>query len=158
MSEPTCYNRDMTSIEHLEAFVEQLIERAFSSLFPAPMHWSDLIRDVAQAMEDKSLFTGTQYVFPDRYRVVLHPADWKALEGNQEELLSGLYQCLHRIAQEAGGRFVAPPSILLQLEPRVSPGCAEVHAFWSDDAAPPGRATRATGKWKEETRPADPTR
>ncbi|PWH20858.1 MAG: hypothetical protein DDG58_00815 [Ardenticatenia bacterium] len=148
----------MAGIEQLEALVEQLIERAFGSLFPVPIHWSDLIRDIAQAMEDKCLTIGSQLVFPDRYRVVLHPADWKALEGNQEELLSGLYQCLHRIAREAGGRFVVPPSILLQLEPRVSPGRAEVHAFWSDDAGASGFAMRATGRWLDETRPADPTR
>lgn len=148
----------MTSIEHLEALVEQLVERALGSLFPVPMHWSDLIRDIAQAMESKCLTVGAQPLFPDRYRVVLHPVDWKALEGNQEELLSGLYQCLHRLAREAGGHFVAQPSILLQLEPRVSPGHAEVHAFWSDDAGSPGRATRATGKWMDETRPADPMR
>lgn len=158
MSEPTCYNRGMAGIGHLEAFVEQLIERAFGALFPAPMHWSDLIRDMAQAMEDKCLLVGMQRVFPDRYRVVLHPADWKTLEGNHEELLSGLYQCLHRIAQEAGGRFGATPTILLQLEPRVSLGRAEVHAFWSDDPDPSGCARRATGKWRDETRPADPTR
>ncbi len=148
----------MTTIEHLEALVEQLIERVFGSLFPVPMHWSDLIRDIARAMESKCLITGAQLLFPDRYRVVLHPADWQALEGNREELLSGLYQCLHRLAREAGGRFATSPSILVQLEPRVSPGYAEVHAFWSDGAGLSGYATRATAKWMDDTRPADPTR
>ncbi|MGC8879205.1 MAG: FhaA domain-containing protein [Anaerolineae bacterium] len=148
----------MLGIEHFEVLVEKLIERVFGSLFPVPMHWSDLIRDVARAMEGKCLITGAQLLFPDRYRVVLHPADWESLGDGQEALLSGLYQCLYRLAQEAGGHFVAPPSILLQLEPRMSPGRAEVHASWSDGAGFSNHMTRATKKWIDNTRPADPTR
>lgn len=138
--------------------MEQFVEHAWGTLFPAPLHWSDLARDMARAMERQAVLTDTELSFPNCCRVVLHPADWQALAGNPEALLSGLYECLHRIAQEAGGRFAAPPSILLQLEPRLSPGHAEVHAFWSHDAGLSSCATHTPRKWMDETRPADPTR
>ena len=148
----------MTGIEHFEAFVEQLIERAFGRIFSSPLHWSDLIRDMARAMENACRVTDGQLLFPDRYRIVLHPADWEALKDGREELLSELYQCLYHLAQEAGGRFATQPALLVQLEPRVASGCVEVHAAWTEGAGGCARTNRAPRTRTDDTRPADPVR
>lgn len=154
----TCYNPAVTGIEHFEAFVEQLIERAFGKIFSPPLHWSDLVHNIARVMENECLITDGQFLFPDRYRIILHPADWEALKDGQEELLSGLYQCLYRLAEEAGGRFAAQPSILMQLEPRVASGCVEVHAAWTDGASLSDPVNRAVRTQMDDTRPTDPAR
>ncbi|GEM_PF-5484427 len=153
-----CYNLGAMGIENFEMLVEQLIERAFGKIFSSPVHWSDLIRDFARAMESHCITADGQTLFPDRYRVLLHPTDWEALKDTQEELLNGVYQCLRQLAQEAGGSFATTPSILLQVEPRVKPGRAEVHVTWTDSDDALKLTTRAAKTCTDDTRPADPMR
>ena len=93
--------------------MEQLVEGTFGKLFPPPLHPSDLVRALMQAMEIERVVVDDQVIFPDRYWVFLNPGDCVALRSDEQALLAELERCVYRLAEKGGGRCGGPLLISL---------------------------------------------
>jgi hypothetical protein len=112
----------------LERFLERLVERPAARLFRAPLQPVQLQRRLERMMDSGRVFSADRTYVPNRYRVMLNPADFVAFEAYQGTLEGELADAIHQRARARGYRLLARPEISLVGSDRVSAGDIHVTA------------------------------
>jgi hypothetical protein len=116
------------SFATLERFLERLLERPAARLFRARLQPVQLQRRLERAMESRRVVSADRTYVPNRYRVLLHPADHATFDGYRVTLETDLAEALLRRARSRGYRLVARPEVYLLPSGSVSEGDIEVDA------------------------------
>jgi hypothetical protein len=121
--------RPMTrSFAAVERFFERLLERPAARLFRAPIQPEQLQRKLERAMEGGRVSKSDRTYVPNRFRVLLHPADLAQFEEERTILQADLADAMLRRARVRGYRLVARPEVLVVPSERVGAGEVEVMA------------------------------
>lgn len=116
------------SFAAVERFFERLLERPAARLFRAPIQPEQLQRKLERAMEGGRVSKSDRTYVPNRFRVLLHPADLAQFEEERTILEADLADAILRRARVRGYRLVARPEVLVVPSERVSAGEVEVMA------------------------------
>ena len=116
------------SFATLERFFERLLERPAARLFRARLQPVQLQRRLERAMESRRVVSADRTYVPNRYRVLLHPADLETFDGYRVTLETDLAEALLRRARSRGYRLVARPEVYLLPSGTVSEGDIDVDA------------------------------
>lgn len=148
--------RPMTrSFAAVERFFERLLERPAARLFRVPIQPEQLQRKLERAMESGRISRSDRTYVPNRFRVLLHPADLAQFEEERTILQADLAEAILRRARVRGYRLVARPEVLVVPSERVGEGGVEVLA----DPLDPGlvRSAAAGLRQVEPEGPKPPT-
>jgi hypothetical protein len=148
--------RPMTrSFAAVERFFERLLERPAARLFRAPIQPEQLQRKLERAMEGGRVSKSDRTYVPNRFRVLLHPADLAQFEEERTILQADLADAILRRARVRGYRLVARPEVLVVPSERVGEGEVEVLA----EALDPGLVRSAASGLRqvEPEAPRPPT-
>lgn len=116
------------SFAAVERFFERLLERPAARLFRAPIQPEQLQRKLERAMEGGRVSKSDRTYVPNRFRVLLHPADLAQFEEERTILQADLADAILRRARVRGYRLVARPEVLVVPSDRVGEGEVEVLA------------------------------
>jgi hypothetical protein len=122
------------SLAAMERFLERLLERPAARLFGASPQPVQLQRRLERAMESGRVTEQGRMYVPDRYRVLLHPGDLAAFDGERTGLQTELANAVLRRARARGFRLVARPEVTIVPSARVPAGDFEVAADPLDGA------------------------
>lgn len=150
-----CYNPRVAGIDQFEALVQHLVEGTFGRLFPPPLQSADLVRSLWRAMDREHQVVGGQVVFPNRYCVLLNPADYAALESDDpSRLQEDIGRCLQRLGREARGRFSGRLVTTIDPAPGVPRGQIEARATYAPLPAVGAAETHEMGTAVDQTEEA----
>lgn len=143
------------SFAAVERFFERLLERPAARLFRAPIQPEQLQRKLERAMEGGRVSKSDRTYVPNRFRVLLHPADLAQFEEERTILQADLADAILRRARVRGYRLVARPEVLVVPSERVGEGEVEVLA----EALDPGLVRSAASGLRqvEPEAPRPPT-
>lgn len=110
----------------LEQLLERLIERPIDRLFGVRLETVRLQRRLERAMEEHRHSHRGRTSVPDRYRVLLNPADLAALLGAHPLLESEIAEALAGHARGRGWTLADRPRVVLRPNPAVRAGEATV--------------------------------
>lgn len=99
----------------LETRLQSLIEVKLMSIFPGRKAENLIFQELAAAMQANSMTLEDQtQAAPDAYTLIVHPKT--ADRWRNSGLLAALVQAIQTAGQEAGLRFVSPPTISITLD------------------------------------------
>jgi hypothetical protein len=101
------------SFAAVERFLERLLERPAARLFRTPVQPVHLQRQIERAMEAGRVSRSDRTYVPNRFRVLLHPADATLFDEERTLLQADLADAVLRRARVRGYRLVARPEVLL---------------------------------------------
>ena len=116
------------SFAAVERFFERLLERPAARLFRAPIQPEQLQRQLERAMEAGRVSKSDRTYVPNRFRVLLHPADLAQFSDERTMLQADLADAILRRARVRGYRLVARPEVVVVPSDRVGEGEVEVLA------------------------------
>lgn len=106
----------------IERFFERLFERPATRLFHPRLQPVQLQRRLERAMESERRLSAARTYVPDRYRVILNPADFAYFEGYRGTLESDLAEAILLRARQRGYTLLARPRVRLEASDRVEEG------------------------------------
>jgi hypothetical protein len=121
----------MNKFDHLETLVRQFIEGAFDRLFQAQFHPADLAQQLTLAIE-QSQQNGTRpqpYLIPNRYQIMLNPADYAALMGGANrkgDVEATIRNQVAGLIRERGYQLAGSLELFLTESQVVVPGAVEI--------------------------------
>lgn len=101
------------SFAAVERFFERLLERPAARLFRAPIQPVQLQRQLERAMESGRVSRSDRTYVPNRFRVLLNPADVAQFAEDRTLLQADLADAILRRARVRGYRLVARPEVLV---------------------------------------------
>jgi len=116
------------SFAAVERFFERLLERPAARLFRAPIQPVQLQRQVERAMESGRLSKSDRTYVPNRFRVLLNPADVALFTDDRTLLQADLADAVLRRARVRGYRLVARPEVVVVPSEAVGEGEVSVIA------------------------------
>ena len=125
-------SRPLAALEHL---LERLIERPIGRLFHAPLEAVRLQRRLERAMGEHRLRRDGRTVVPDRYRVLIHPADLAALLAAHPRLEGEIAEALARHARGRGWTLADRPRVTVRPSPAVAQGDVSIATTAADPDA-----------------------
>jgi predicted component of type VI protein secretion system len=103
----------MSALQNFEDFVERMLEGSISRLFRSPIQPIEIEHRLARVMEThQTVSAGAVYV-PNRYRVQLHPADYKIIEPQRALWERNIAEFIVGISQERGYTLVSRPVVTI---------------------------------------------
>ena len=108
-------SRPLAALEHL---LERLIERPIGRLFQAPLEAVRLQRRLERAMGEHRRRQGQRSVVPDRYRVLINPADLAALLAAHPRLEGEIAEGLALHARGRSWILAARPRVTIRPNPK----------------------------------------
>ena len=121
-------------IDNLERQLQDLIEGAFTRLFPRSTGAPDIAILLFRAMEDKvcqSGMRGNQPVAPDSYEVFLHSESVKQFMAHIPDFPARLATLIAEFCRESGYQLYAAPEVSILADPGLEPYQARVIAVHS---------------------------
>jgi hypothetical protein len=112
----------------VERFFERLFERPAARLFGTRLEPVQLQRRLERAMESERRLSADRTYVPNRYRVLLNPADMEPFRSYQATLESDLATGLHARARSRGYTLVERPRVTLDASSAVAQGDISVEA------------------------------
>lgn len=116
------------SFAAVERFFERLLERPAARLFRAPIQPAQLQRQLERAMESGRVARSDRTYVPNRFRVLLHPADASLFADDRTMLQADLAEAVLRRARVRGYRLVARPEVMVLPSDAVGEGEVSVMA------------------------------
>ena len=116
------------SFAAVERFFERLLERPAARLFRAPIQPVQLQRQLERAMESGRVSKSDRTYVPNRFRVLLNPADASLFAEDRTLLQADLADAVLRRARVRGYRLVARPEVVLLPSDAVGEGEVSVVA------------------------------
>lgn len=101
------------SFAAVERLFERLLERPAARLFRAPIQPVQLQRQLERAMESGRVSRSDRTYVPNRFRVLLNPADVARFADDRTLLQADLADAILRRARVRGYRLVARPEVLV---------------------------------------------
>ena len=114
------------NLEKLEARIQELVEIKLVSILPGRKIESMVVGQLAKAMRSNISEIAGRKTAPNIYTLVTRPEEtgpWQ--DGN---LLEALKESLHKVGQEAGLEFAAPPTLSVSSDATLPPGEVRVIA------------------------------
>jgi hypothetical protein len=118
----------MRALAQFETFLETLLEGSFRRLFRGRLEPVDLARRLGRVMDDSKRITWDRPLVPNRYRMLLAPADYSDLETFAEALRHELEKYAVERAAEQGYAMLGPAEVLIEPDPALQPGSFRVEA------------------------------
>lgn len=121
-------------IDKLERQLQDLIEGAFTRLFPRSTGAPDIAILLFRAMEDtlsRSGMRGGQPVAPDLYKVFLHSESVKQVTAHIPDFPARLAMLIAELSRESGYELKAAPKVSILADPDLEPQQARVIAAHS---------------------------
>jgi len=106
----------------IERFFERLFERPATRLFHPRLQPVQLQRRLERAMESERRLSAARTYVPDRYRVLLDPADLAHFEGYRGTLESDLAEAILLRARQRGYTLLSRPRVRLEASDGVESG------------------------------------
>lgn len=116
------------SFAAVERFFERLLERPAARLFRAPIQPVQLQRQLERAMESGRVSRSDRTYVPNRFRVLLNPADVSLFDDDRTLLQADLADAVLRRARVRGYRLVARPEVIVLPSDAVGEGEVSVIA------------------------------
>ncbi|MFN8621588.1 MAG: DUF3662 domain-containing protein [Chloroflexota bacterium] len=116
------------SFAAVERFFERLLERPAARLFGAPIQPEQLQRQLERAMESGRVSRSDRTYVPNRFRVLVNPADAAVFDDDRTALQADLAEAVLRRARVRGYRLVARPEVSVIPAASVPQGGIEVVA------------------------------
>ena len=116
------------SFAAVERFFERLLERPAARLFRAPIQPVQLQRQLERAMESGRVSKSDRTYVPNRFRVLLNPADVTLFVDDRTLLQADLADAVLRRARVRGYRLVARPEVVVLPSDAVGEGEVSVIA------------------------------
>jgi hypothetical protein len=114
-------------MDRFEELAERLLEGPFARLPRNRLHPIEIAKWLRRAMEDGQIIgVGGQVVAPNRYRVFLHPADYRALQSFQATLEIDLGTYLMEVIAKSGATTIGRPLVQLMPSHKVAPKRVQV--------------------------------
>src|SRR5215212_9081931 len=99
----------MSALQKFEEFVERMLEGSISRLFRSPIQPVEIEHRLVRVMEThQTIHAGVVYV-PNRYRVQLHPEDYKLVEPQHTLWERTIADFIVGISQERGYTLISRP-------------------------------------------------
>ncbi len=112
----------MNGLQHLERWIEQLVEEPFVRLFAGRLLPQDVARHLVRALEDgERLGVDGVPEVPGRYRIELCPGDLAELRRHHPDLESQLEAALGDLVGRIELRVPEPPAVVLHANPELAP-------------------------------------
>ena len=112
----------------VESFLERILERPAARLFHAHPQPVQLERRIERAMTAQRMERGGRTYVPSKYRIVLNPSDFSALQAASDRLPADLADAILQRARSQGYWFVSRPEVVLVPSTRITQGDLEVDA------------------------------
>lgn len=148
----------MKALARFETFLESMVEGSFRRLFRGRLEPVDLARRLAREMDDQKRVTWERPLVPNRYRILLDPADYADLESFLESLRRELAKFAADRAGERGYQLPGTPSVEIVADSEQAPGTFRVEStlvgVGGDATAAPAPAP-AQPAFTKEGEPAD---
>ncbi len=122
-------------IDKLERQLQDLIEGAFTRLFPRSASAPDIAILLFRALEDKarhSAMRGDLPVAPDSYQVFLQSASVKQFSAHIPDFPARLAALIAELSRESGYQLKAAPTVSILADPDLEPQQARVIAAHSE--------------------------
>ena len=122
----------MTALDRLEQWIENLVEGTLARWRRGRLQPVQLAKRLARAMEDAQVIGPDGHPrAPDRYQVLVHPADYEELRESRQALEKDLTEYVLQLAQRTGRLLLARPEVHIQPGNEVPPGRVQVVAHLS---------------------------
>ena len=103
----------MSALQRFEDFVERMVEGSITRLFRSPIQPVEIERRLVRVMETQpTIGAGHTYV-PNRFRVQLHPDDYKAVEPQRAIWEREIAEFIIGLCQERGYTLVNRPLVTI---------------------------------------------
>ncbi len=118
----------MRALAQFETFLETLLEGSFRRLFRGRLEPVDLARRLGRVMDDSKRVTWERPLVPNRYRMLLAPADYSDLETFAEALRHELEKYAVERAAEHGYAMLGAAEVTIEPDPALQPGSFRIEA------------------------------
>lgn len=138
------------NLKALEARLQALIEVDLMNVLPGRKVEDVVVQQLAAAVQlNVVTMEGGSLTVPNVYTLVVHPNSLRIWQ--DKRLIQSLLNSLHTAVQEAGFRFVTPPSITVTTDETLSPNDANVVASYRVEPMADTKASPLDTENPEET-------
>jgi hypothetical protein len=124
----------MSALQNFEDFVERMLEGSITRLFRSPIQPVEIERRLVRVMEThQTISAGAVYV-PNRYRVQINPADYKAIEAQRALWERTIGEFIVDLCQERGYTLVGRPMVTITANAETPRRAILVNASLNDAA------------------------
>ncbi len=103
----------MSALQQFEDFVERMVEGSITRLFRSPIQPVEIERRLVRVMETQPTISAGRTYVPNRYRVQLHPADYKAIAPQRALWEREIAEFIIGICQERNYTLVSRPIVTI---------------------------------------------
>jgi hypothetical protein len=103
----------MSALQQFEDFVERMVEGSITRLFRSPIQPVEIERRLVRVMETQPTISAGRTYVPNRYRVQLHPSDYKAVAPQRALWEREIAEFIIGICQERGYTLVSRPVVTI---------------------------------------------
>lgn len=103
----------MSALQRFEDFVERMVEGSITRLFRSPIQPVEIERRLVRVMETQPTISAGHTYVPNRYRVQLHPDDYKAVEHQRSLWEREIAEFILGICQERNYTLVNRPLVTI---------------------------------------------
>jgi hypothetical protein len=103
----------MSALQQFEDFVERMVEGSITRLFRSPIQPVEIERRLVRVMETQPTISAGRTYVPNRYRVLLHPEDYKAVEPQRPLWEREITEFIIGICQERNYTLVSRPVVTI---------------------------------------------
>jgi hypothetical protein len=107
----------MSALEQFEDFVERTLEGSISRLFRSPIQPVEIERRLVRVLETHQTVSGGVTYVPNRYRVLLHPDDYKIVEPKRALWERTVADFIVGLCQERGYTLLSRPVVTITANP-----------------------------------------
>src|SRR5690349_3744 len=127
----------MSALQQFEDFVERSLEGSISRLFRSPIQPVEIERRLVRVMETSQTISAGQRIVPNRYRVLLHPNDYKVVEPQRAQWESEVATFIVGLCQERGYTLLNRPLVTITASAETPRRGIQVDASLADPAHVP---------------------
>lgn len=103
----------MSALQRFEDFVERMVEGSITRLFRSPIQPVEIERRLVRVMETQPTISAGRTYVPNRYRVQLHPTDYKAVAPQRALWEREIAEFIIGICQERNYTLVSRPIVTI---------------------------------------------
>jgi hypothetical protein len=103
----------MGALQRFEDFVERMVEGSITRLFRSPIQPVEIEQRLVRVMETQPTISAGRTYVPNRYRVQLHPVDYRAVAAQRSLWEREIAEFIIGICQERGYTLVNRPIVTI---------------------------------------------